>query len=88
MILDFDLYKNRELESNVKDKDTGSREMDAECAVLDAGYRAEEFNAPPEISAGAFLADRFAEKARRLVLPCQIIRVKYFIRISKGCKFN
>ena len=48
MILDFDLYKNRELEWNVKDKDTGSREMDAGCAVLDAGYRAEEFS--PQIS--------------------------------------
>jgi hypothetical protein len=44
MILDFNLYKNRELEWNVKDKDTGSREMDAGCAVLDAGYRAEKFN--------------------------------------------
>ena len=44
MILDSDLYKNRELERNVKDKDTGSREMDAGCAVLDAGYRAEKFN--------------------------------------------
>jgi hypothetical protein len=44
MILDFDLYKNRELEWNVKDKDTGSREMDAGCAALDAGYRAKEFN--------------------------------------------
>jgi hypothetical protein len=36
MILDSDLYKNRELERNVKDKDTGSREMDAGWAVLDA----------------------------------------------------
>jgi hypothetical protein len=44
MILDFDLYKNRELEWNVKDKDTGSREMDAGYAALDAGYRAKEFN--------------------------------------------
>jgi hypothetical protein len=48
MILDFDWFKNRELEWNVKDKDTGCREMDRGCAVLDAGYRAEEFS--PQIS--------------------------------------
>jgi hypothetical protein len=33
MILDFDLYKNRELEWNVKDKNNGSREMEAGCAA-------------------------------------------------------
>jgi hypothetical protein len=42
MILNSNLYKNRELEWNVKDKEVGSREMDAGCAVLnapDAGLR-------------------------------------------------
>ena len=43
MILNFGLYKNRELKWNVKDKDTASRELDAGCAVYDAVYRAEEF---------------------------------------------
>jgi len=51
----FDLYKNRELEWNVKDKDTASREMDAVCALIDAGYWAGEPYTPPEISGGAFL---------------------------------
>ena len=37
--------------------------MDAECAVLDAGYRADEFNALPEISGGALLADRFQKRS-------------------------
>jgi hypothetical protein len=48
MILDFNLYKNRELEWNVKDKDTASREMHPGCAELDAGYRAEELK--PQIT--------------------------------------
>jgi len=51
--------KNRELEWNVKDKDTASREIDAGYAVIDAGYWAEECNAPPENSSGAFFSDRF-----------------------------
>jgi len=34
--VDFGLFKNRELVWNVKDKDTGSGEMNAECIVLDA----------------------------------------------------
>jgi hypothetical protein len=47
------------LEWNVKDKDTASREIDAGYAVIDAGYWAEECNAPPENSSGAFFSDRF-----------------------------
>jgi hypothetical protein len=49
----FDLYKNRELKWNVKDKDAASREMDAACALIDAGYWAGEPCTPPEISGGA-----------------------------------
>jgi hypothetical protein len=49
MILDFDLYKNRELEWNVKDKKIPETEKwRQDVAVLDAGYRAEEFN--PQIT--------------------------------------
>jgi len=47
------------LEWNVKDKDTANREIDAGYAVIDAGYLAEECNAPPENSSGAFFLDRF-----------------------------
>jgi hypothetical protein len=34
----YDLYKNRELKWNVKDKDTESQEMDAVCTLIDARY--------------------------------------------------
>jgi hypothetical protein len=61
-ILGWNQNKNRGLEWNVKDKDTTNREMDAGCALIDAGYRAREFNAPPEIPGGAFLAGRFIIK--------------------------
>ena len=54
-MLIFDLYKNRELKWNVKDKDTASREMDAVCTLIDAGYWVGEPYTPPEISGGAFL---------------------------------
>jgi hypothetical protein len=83
--LNFGLYKNRELEWNVKDKDTPNREMDAGCAVFDAGYRAEEFKLMlrRSLSCGSI-----SEEAGRLVLLCYIIIAKYFIRISKGCNFN
>ena len=47
MILIFDLYKNRELKWNVKDKDTASREMDVVCILIDAGYCAGEPYTPP-----------------------------------------
>jgi hypothetical protein len=38
----YDLYKNRELRWNVKDKDTESWEMDAMCTLIDTGYRVGE----------------------------------------------
>jgi hypothetical protein len=34
----YGLYKNRELKWNVKDKDIESREMNAVCTLVDAGY--------------------------------------------------
>jgi hypothetical protein len=34
----YELNKNRELKWNVKDKDTESKEMDAVCTLIDAGY--------------------------------------------------
>jgi len=37
----------------------GNHEMDAGSALIGAGYRAGDFNAPPEISDGAYLAGRF-----------------------------
>jgi hypothetical protein len=57
------------LEWNVKDKDTTNREMDAGCALIDAGYRAREFNAPPEITGGVFFAGRFLNKSAPMVFP-------------------
>ncbi len=37
----------------------GNREMDAGSDLIGAGYQAGDFNAPPEISDGAYLAGRF-----------------------------
>ena len=60
--VDFSLYKNRELEWNVKDKYTGSREMVRNVLCSMPINRAEEFNAPPGISGGAFFEDCFQKK--------------------------
>jgi hypothetical protein len=48
MILIFSMYKNRELEWNVKDKDPASREMEVVCTLIEAGYWAVEPYTPPE----------------------------------------
>jgi hypothetical protein len=54
-VLIYDLYKNRELRWNVKDKDTESWEMDTVCTLIDVGYWIGEPQTPPEFSGGAFV---------------------------------
>lgn len=69
MILIFSLYKNRELEWNVKDKDPASREMDVVCTLIDAGYWVGEPYTPPEISGGAFLRPVIRRNQTSTVFP-------------------
>ena len=58
----FDLYKNRELKWNVKDKDIASWELDAVCTLIDIEDWAGEPYTPPEISGGACLPSSIREK--------------------------